>query len=188
MSRMRRPQPCAFRLIGRQSFACIAAASPRFGAAHGGANKPCSKCSERLARSSAFHCISPAPRTGRSVSADGLWPPRLQELHPRAKIMQQTTREVLNELGVKMCCSTWRWSWSASRCTTNISSKRALSQHRLLLGHHAEGDEFRRRCSRAFRGGARGWIAQWKEMIEDSGSRSAAPPALHGEVQRDYVR
>jgi len=33
-----------------------------------------------------------------------------------------------------------------------------------------------------------GWIAQWKEMIEDSGSKIGRPRQLYtGEVQRDYV-
>ncbi|MFA6207673.1 MAG: citrate/2-methylcitrate synthase, partial [Methylocystis sp.] len=33
-----------------------------------------------------------------------------------------------------------------------------------------------------------GWIAQWKEMIEDQGSRIGRPRQLYtGEKQRDYV-
>jgi citrate synthase len=33
-----------------------------------------------------------------------------------------------------------------------------------------------------------GWIAQWKEMIEDPGSKIGRPRQLYtGEVQRDYL-
>jgi citrate synthase len=35
---------------------------------------------------------------------------------PRAKIMQKTCHEVLaNSASRTIRCSTWRWSWSASR-------------------------------------------------------------------------
>ena len=61
---------------------------------------------------------------------------------PRAKIMQKTTHEVLNELGIKddplldVAIELERIALQRRL----FHREEALSEHRLLFGHHAEGD------------------------------------------------
>ena len=61
---------------------------------------------------------------------------------PRAKIMQKTTHEVLNELGIKDdplldVAIELEKHRAAGRV---FHREEALSEHRFLFGHHAEGD------------------------------------------------
>ena len=81
-------------------FACIAAGiACLWGPLHGGANE------EALNMLKEIGTVDKIPEfvqgvKDREVQADGLRPPGLQELRPRAKVMQQTTHEVLDALGM----------------------------------------------------------------------------------------
>ena len=80
----------------------------------------------------------------RSVPADGLRPPCLQELRPaRHGHAKQTCYEVLAELGVDRTSRCWSspWSWSASRWRTSTSSRRnCIPNVDFYSGHHPQGD------------------------------------------------
>ena len=75
-------------------------------------------------------------------------------------------------------CSTWRWNWSASLCPTNISSKRRLFPNiDFYSGIILRIMGFPTTMFPALFAVARtvGWIAQWKEMIEDPDFENGAP-------------
>ena len=144
-SRMPRPRPCALP-VRRAPIRSPASrpALPASGVRRMAApTKPRSRCWKRSARSI-------ASRNTSSASKDKNDPFRLmgfghrvyKNYDPRAKIMQKTCHEVLAEVGIKddpllevaMELETHR---AARRI---LHREEALSEYRLLFGHHAEGD------------------------------------------------
>ncbi len=130
----------------------------------------------------------------RSVPPDGLRPSRLQELRParqdhgRRPAMKCSTSSASRTIR----CSTSRWSWSASRCTTIISSRRSS----IRTSTSIRASPSRRWASRSSMftvlfalARTVGWIAQWKEMIEDPSQKIGRPRQLYtGAPQREYVK
>jgi citrate synthase len=101
---------------------------------------------------------------------------------PRAKIMQKTCHEVLAKArpSTTIRCSRSRWSWSDRADDEYFIEKQALSERRLLFGHHAEGDGLPDLdVHRAVRGRPhRRLDRQWKEMIEDPQQKIGRPRQL----------
>ena len=110
---------------------------------------------------------------------------------PRAKIMQKTCHEVLDELGVRTIrCSRSPWSSSASRCRTTTSSRRSsIRTSTSIRASRCEAMGFPTAMFTVLFALARtvGWIAQWKEMIEDPHQKIGRPRQLYtGAPRRDY--
>ena len=111
---------------------------------------------------------------------------------PRAKIMQKTVHEVLAETGhgddpmLKVALELERIALQRRL----FHREEALSERRLLFGHHAEGDGLPDLdVHRAVRGRPhRRLDRQWKEMIEDPHQKIGRPRQLYtGVARRDYV-
>jgi citrate synthase len=127
----------------------------------------------------------------RSLPPDGLRPPGLQELRSRAQIMQKTTHEVLNELGHKDDpLSTWRSSWSRCAQGRVLHREEAYPNIDFYSGITLKAMGFPTSMFTVLFAVARtvGWIAQWKEMIEDPSQKIGRPRQLYvGAPQRDYL-
>ena len=114
---------------GANPFACIAAGCAcLWGPAHGGANEAALNMLAEIGTRRAHPGIHQA-RQGqeRQLPPDGLRPPGLQELRParqdHAEDLPRGARARSASRTIR--CSTSRWSSSASRCTTSISSRRS---------------------------------------------------------------
>jgi len=105
--------------------------------------------------------------------------------------MQVTTREVLNELGVKDALLDVALELERIALHDEYFIEKNSIPTSTSTRHHAQGDELPDHdvtCSSPSRATV-GWIAQWKEMIEDPGSKIGRPRQLYtGEPQREYVR
>ncbi|HEY7764105.1 MAG TPA: citrate synthase [Aestuariivirgaceae bacterium] len=111
---------------------------------------------------------------------------------PRAKIMQKTAHEVLNELGIKDDPL-----FAVARELEQIALRDEYFIERKLYpnidfysGITLRALGFPTSMFTVLFALARtvGWIAQWKEMIEDPGHRIGRPRQLYtGEKRRDYV-
>ena len=111
---------------------------------------------------------------------------------PRAKIMERTCHEVLKELGIKGDRpSTWRWSWSGSRCSDDyFVSKKLYPNVDFYSGIILKAMGIPTSMFTVLFAVARtvGWISQWKEMVEDSSQRIGRPRQIYiGSPQRDFV-
>ena len=110
---------------------------------------------------------------------------------PRAKIMQRTTREVLNELGVKDDLLDVALELERIALHDDYFIEKQLYPNiDFYSGITLKAMNFPTAMFTVLFAVARtvGWIAQWKEMIEDQGSRIGRPRQLYtGEKQRDYV-
>ncbi len=111
---------------------------------------------------------------------------------PRAKIMQKTTHEVLNELGIKddplldVAIELERIALSDSY----FIEKKLYPNIDFYSGITLKAMGFPTSMFTALFALARtvGWIAQWKEMIEDPSQRIGRPRQLYtGSPQREYT-
>jgi citrate synthase len=178
---------------GANPFACIAAGiACLWGPAHGGANEAALEMLRKSARPT-------DPALYRQGAKDKNDPFRLmgfghrvyKNYDPRAKVMQQTADEVF-DAGSR---STTRCSRcdaaGAHRAQRRLFHREeAVSERRFLFGHHPEAIGFPTSMFTVLFALARtvGWIAQWKEMIEDPEQKIGRPRQLYtGPVQRDYV-
>ena len=88
-------------------------------------------------------------------------------------------------------CSRWRWSWSGSRCTDEYFIEKKLYPNiDFYSGITLKALGFPTTMFTVLFALARtvGWIAQWKEMIEDPQQKIGRPRQLYtGAPQRDYV-
>ncbi len=88
-------------------------------------------------------------------------------------------------------CSTWRWSSSASRLSDDYFIEKKLYPNiDFYSGITLKAMGFPTSMFTVLFAVARtvGWIAQWKEMIEDPGQRIGRPRQLYtGSPQREYV-
>ena len=114
---------------GANPFACIAAGiACLWGPAHGGANEAALKMLGEIGKVENIpEYIAARQGQERPVPADGLRPPRLQELRSARQdhAEDRARRARTSSASRTIRCSTWRWSSSASRCTTTISSRRS---------------------------------------------------------------
>ena len=180
---------------GANPFACIAAGiACLWGPAHGGANEAALKMLGEIGS------VDRIPEFIKRVEGSkndsfrlmGFGHRVYKNYDPRAKIMQKTCHEVLSELGIKTIrCSTSPWSSKRSRCTTSISSRRSsIPNVDFYSGITLRAMGFPTTMFTVLFALARtvGWIAQWKEMIEDPQQKIGRPRQLYtGSPKRDYL-
>jgi citrate synthase len=112
---------------------------------------------------------------------------------PRAKIMQKTAMEVLDQLGLKskIRCCRWRRNWKKWRCRMTTSFRRKLYPNvDFYSGIILRAMGFPLSMFTVLFALARtvGWISQWKEMIEEPNQKIGRPRQLYtGPTRRDYV-
>jgi citrate synthase len=179
---------------GANPFACVAAGiACLWGPAHGGANEAALNMIMEIG-----HPENIAKYVARAKDKDD--PFRLmgfghrvyKNYDPRAKIMQKTAHEVLNELGVKDDPL-----FAVARELEQIVLKDEYFIERKLYpnidfysGITLKALGFPTSMFTVLFALARtvGWIAQWKEMIEDPDRRIGRPRQLYtGSARRDYI-
>jgi len=179
---------------GANPFACIAAGiACLWGPAHGGANEAAlNMLMEIGSPENISKYIARAKDKDDPFRLMGFGHRVYKNYDPRAKIMQKTAHEVLNELGVKDDPL-----FAVARELEQIALKDEYFIERKLYpnidfysGITLRALGFPTSMFTVLFALARtvGWIAQWKEMIEDPGHRIGRPRQLYtGEKRRDYV-
>ena len=129
---------------GANPFACIAAGiACLWGPAHGGANEAALKMLGEIGRVENIpKFIAKAKDKNDPFRLMGFGHRVYKNYDPRAKIMQKTAHEVLNELGDQGRSAARRGGRArAHRAARRLFHREeALSEHRLLFRHHPEGD------------------------------------------------
>jgi citrate synthase len=179
---------------GANPFACIAAGiACLWGPAHGGANEAAlNMLMEIGSPENIAKYIARAKDKNDPFRLMGFGHRVYKNYDPRAKIMQKTAHEVLNELGIKDDPL-----FAVARELEQIALKDEYFVERKLYpnidfysGITLRALGFPTSMFTVLFALARtvGWIAQWKEMIEDPGHRIGRPRQLYtGEKRRDYV-
>jgi citrate synthase len=179
---------------GANPFACIAAGiACLWGPAHGGANEAAlNMLMEIGVPENIPKYIARAKDKDDPFRLMGFGHRVYKSYDPRAKIMQKTAHEVLNELGSKDDPL-----FAVARELEQIALKDEYFVERKLYpnidfysGITLKALGFPTSMFTVLFALARtvGWIAQWKEMIEDPERRIARPRQLYtGEKRRDYV-
>jgi citrate synthase len=179
---------------GANPFACIAAGvACLWGPAHGGANEAALKMLMEIGTVENIpKYIARAKDKDDPFRLMGFGHRVYKNYDPRAKIMQRTCHEVLAELGIK----------NSSLLEVAIAlEKIALSDEYFIekklypnvdfySGITLKAMGFPVAMFTALFAVARtaGWIAQWKEMIEDPSQKIGRPRQLYrGPARRDYV-
>ena len=178
---------------GANPFACIAAGiASLWGPAHGGANEAVLKMLEEIGTPERIpQFIARAKDKDDPFRLMGFGHRVYKNYDPRAKIMQVTAREVLNELGVKDVL--FDVALELERIALHddyFIEKKLYPNIDFYSGITLKAMNFPTTMFTVLFAVARtvGWIAQWKEMIEDPGSKIGRPRQLYiGAPQRDYV-
>jgi citrate synthase len=178
---------------GANPFACVAAGiASLWGPAHGGANEAVLKMLAEIGTPDRIPIyIAKAKDKNDPFRLMGFGHRVYKNYDPRAKIMQRTTREVLAELGVKddlldVAIELERIAlhdeyFIEKKLYPNIDFYSGITLKAMGLPTTMFTVLFA--VARTV-----GWIAQWKEMIEDPGSKIGRPRQLYtGEKQRDYL-
>src|SRR5471030_417102 len=179
---------------GANPFACIAAGiASLWGPAHGGANEATLRMLEEI--SSVEHIpafIERAKDKNDSFRLMGFGHRVYKNYDPRAKIMQKTCHEVLNELGVKddpLLDAALELERIALHDDYFIE-KKLYPNIDFYSGITLKAMGFPTDMFTVLFAVARtvGWIAQWKEMIEDPSQEIGRPRQLYtGAPRRDYL-
>ncbi len=178
---------------GANPFACIAAGiASLWGPAHGGANEAVLKMLEEIGSVDRIpHFIARAKDKNDAFRLMGFGHRVYKNYDPRAKLMQQTTREVLRELGIKD--KLLDVALELERIALHddyFIEKKLYPNIDFYSGITLKAMGFPTTTFTVLFAIARtvGWIAQWKEMIEDPGSKIGRPRQLYtGEKRRDYT-
>ena len=179
---------------GANPFACIAAGiACLWGPAHGGANEAALKMLEEIGTPERIpEFVNRAKDKNDPFRLMGFGHRVYKNYDPRAKIMQQTSREVLAELGkqndpllqvaVELEKVALRDEYFIERkLYPNIDFYSGITLR--AMGFPTSMFTVLFSVARTV-----GWIAQWKEMIEDPDQRIGRPRQLYrGEVERKYV-
>jgi citrate synthase len=178
---------------GANPFACVAAGiASLWGPAHGGANEAVLKMLGEIGTPDRIPLyIAKAKDKNDPFRLMGFGHRVYKNYDPRAKIMQRTTREVLAELGVKdalldVAVELERIAlhdeyFIEKKLYPNIDFYSGITLKAMGLPTTMFTVLFA--VARTV-----GWIAQWKEMIEDPGSKIGRPRQLYtGQTQRDYL-
>ena len=178
---------------GANPFACIAAGCAcLWGPAHGGANEAALKMLAEIGTVSRIpEFVKRAKDKKRPLPPDGFRPPGLQHYDPRAKIMQKTCREVLSEMGIRTIpCLTSPSSWNGLALHDDyFIEKKRYPNIDFYSGITLKAMGFPTTMFTVLFAIARtvGWIAQWKEMIEDPSQKIGRPRQLYsGQTLREY--
>ncbi len=179
---------------GANPFACIAAGiACLWGPAHGGANEAALQMLQEIGSvDNISKYIAKAKDKNDPFRLMGFGHRVYKNYDPRAKIMQHTCHEVLKELGVKddplldVAVELERIALSDSyfvekKLYPNIDFYSGITLK--AMGFPTDMFTVLFALARTV-----GWIAQWKEMIEDPGQRIGRPRQLYvGAPRRDYV-
>jgi citrate synthase len=179
---------------GANPFACIAAGiASLWGPAHGGANEAVLKMLAEIGSVENIPAfIEKVKDKNSNVRLMGFGHRVYKNYDPRAKIMQQTCKEVLDELGIKddpmldMAVELERIALHDDY----FISKKLYPNVDFYSGIILKAMGFPTSMFTVLFAVARtvGWISQWKEMIEDPAQRIGRPRQVYtGAVQRDFV-
>ncbi len=178
---------------GANTYACIAAGiATLWGPLHGGANEAVLKMLEEIGdKSNLPNIIKRAKDKNDSYRLMGFGHRVYKNFDPRAKVMRQTCVEVLDELGIndpmlEMAMELERLALSDQyfidkKLYPNVDFYSGIILK--AMGFPVEMFTMLFAMARTA-----GWVAQWKEMIEDSEQRIGRPRQVYvGEQQRAYV-
>ncbi|MDT7951696.1 MAG: citrate synthase [Acetobacteraceae bacterium] len=179
---------------GANPFACIAAGiASLWGPAHGGANEAVLKMLDEIGDVKNIPSFIEKVKDKNShVRLMGFGHRVYKNYDPRAKIMQQTCHEVLQELGIKDD-KTLDLAVELERIALHdeyFISKKLYPNVDFYSGIILKAMGFPTSMFTVLFAVARtvGWISQWKEMIEDPSQRIGRPRQLYtGPTQRDYL-
>ena len=179
---------------GANPFACIAAGvACLWGPAHGGANEAALNMLTEIGTADRIpEYIQKAKDKNDPFRLMGFGHRVYKNYDPRAKIMQQTCHEVLNELGIKDD-PTLEVAMELERIALHdeyFVEKKLYPNVDFYSGITLRALGFPTTMFTVLFAVARtvGWIAQWKEMIEDPEQRIGRPRQLYtGAPKRDYV-
>ncbi|WP_119273894.1 citrate synthase [Taklimakanibacter deserti] len=180
---------------GANPFACIAAGiACLWGPAHGGANEAALKMLEEIGDPNNIPSfITKVKDKNSHIRLMGFGHRVYKNYDPRAKIMQKTAHEVLGELGIKddPLLDVARELERVALNDGYFIERKLYPNVDFYSGIILRALGFPMSMFTVLFAVARtvGWIAQWKEMIEDPSQRIGRPRQLYtGAVQRDYVQ
>jgi citrate synthase len=179
---------------GANPFACIAAGiACLWGPAHGGANEAALKMLEEIGTPDRIpEYIAKAKDKNDPFRLMGFGHRVYKNYDPRARIMQKTTHEVLNELGIKddpLLDVAIELEQIALKDEYFVE-KKLYPNIDFYSGITLKAMGFPTSMFTVLFALARtvGWIAQWAEMIEDPSQRIGRPRQLYvGSPKRDYL-
>jgi citrate synthase len=179
---------------GANPFACIAAGiACLWGPAHGGANEAALNMLRQIGTPDRIpEFIARAKDKNDPFRLMGFGHRVYKNYDPRARIMQKTTHEVLNELGIKddpLLDVAMELEQIALKDEYFIE-KKLYPNIDFYSGITLKAMGFPTSMFTVLFALARtvGWIAQWSEMIEDPSQRIGRPRQLYtGSPERDYV-
>jgi citrate synthase len=179
---------------GANPFACIAAGiACLWGPAHGGANEAALKMLEEIGSVSRIpEYVKRAKDKNSGFRLMGFGHRVYKNYDPRAKVMQQTCHEVLDELGIRND-PLLQVAMELERIALSddyFVEKKLYPNIDFYSGITLKALGFPTSMFTALFALARtvGWIAQWAEMIEDPSQKIGRPRQLYiGAPRRDYV-
>ncbi|RIK94489.1 MAG: citrate (Si)-synthase [Proteobacteria bacterium] len=179
---------------GANPFACIAAGiASLWGPAHGGANEAALKMLEEIGSVDRIpEYIKRAKDPQDNFRLMGFGHRVYKNYDPRAKVMQQTAHEVLDELGSKDG-PLFKVAMELEKIALNddyFVQKKLYPNVDFYSGLILRAMGFPVEMFTAIFALARtvGWVAQWDEMVEDPSQKIGRPRQLYtGATQRDYV-
>jgi citrate synthase len=179
---------------GANPFACIAAGiACLWGPAHGGANEAALNMLMEIAQPENIpKFVARAKDKDDPFRLMGFGHRVYKNYDPRARIMQKTAHDVLNELGIKddPLFAVARELEQVALRDEYFIERKLYPNIDFYSGITLKALGFPTSMFTVLFALARtvGWIAQWKEMIEDPGHRIGRPRQLYtGETRRDYV-
>jgi citrate synthase len=179
---------------GANPFACIAAGiACLWGPAHGGANEAALNMLVEIGEPENIpKFVARAKDKDDPFRLMGFGHRVYKNYDPRARIMQKTAHEVLNELGIKddPLFAVARELEQVALRDEYFIERKLYPNIDFYSGITLKALGFPTSMFTVLFALARtvGWIAQWKEMIEDPVHRIGRPRQLYtGETRRDYV-
>jgi citrate synthase len=179
---------------GANPFACIAAGiASLWGPAHGGANEAVLKMLEEIGHSENIPKFLDDVKNRRNhIRLMGFGHRVYKNYDPRAKIIQQSCHEVLDELGIKddPLLDLAMELEKAALHDDYFVSRKLYPNVDFYSGIIYKALGFPTSMFTVLFAVARtvGWISQWMEMLEDPSQRIGRPRQLYtGPTQRDYV-
>ncbi len=179
---------------GANPFACIAAGiACLWGPAHGGANEAALNMLMEIGTADRIpEYVRKAKDKNDPFRLMGFGHRVYKNYDPRAKVMQQTCHEVLDELGVKHepLLEVAMELEKIALSDEYFIEKKLYPNIDFYSGITLKAMGFPTTMFTALFALARtvGWVAQWNEMIEDPSQRIGRPRQLYiGHTQRDYL-
>ncbi|AHC73692.1 citrate (Si)-synthase [Candidatus Endolissoclinum faulkneri L5] len=178
---------------GANPFACIAAGvAALWGPAHGGANEAVLKMLEEIGQKENIpKFIKYAKDKNDPFRLMGFGHRVYKNYDPRAKVMQKTCHEVLKELNLNDPLLELAMEMEKIALSDPyFVEKKLFPNIDFYSGILLKALGFPTSMFTVLFAVARtvGWVAQWKEMIEDPGQRIGRPRQLYtGHPERDYI-